>query len=93
MLPRGQQLSQQGESEEFIACWQQSMQAVGPTLALKFRVDVTRSPRQGYQWHHKSTNVLHFFLLNTDNQIWYFITSVNLQKQNNSNTVTSRKLS
>ena len=29
-----------------------------PTLALKPRGDVTRSPKQGYQWSHKRTCVL-----------------------------------
>ena len=35
-----------------------------PTLALKPRGDVTRSPKQGYQWPHKWTCVLqNFFFL------------------------------
>ena len=32
-----------------------------PPLALKPRGDVTRSPKQGYQWPHKKTHVLQFF--------------------------------
>ena len=32
-----------------------------PTLALKPRGDVTRSPKQGYQWPHKWTCVQHKF--------------------------------
>ena len=31
----------------------ESTQARGSTLALKSRVDITRSPKQGYQWPHK----------------------------------------
>ena len=34
------------------------MQARKSTLALKSRADVTRSPKQGYQWPHKRTDVL-----------------------------------
>ena len=33
-----------------------------PTLALKPRGDITRSPRQGYQWPHKSACVYHIIL-------------------------------
>ena len=32
---------------------QQSMQARESTLALKPREDITRSPKQGYQWRQK----------------------------------------
>ena len=31
----------------------QSLNKAEPTLALKPRGDVTRSPKQGYQWPHK----------------------------------------
>ena len=33
------------------------------TLALNHRGNVTRSPEQWYQYLHKSTYVLHFFLI------------------------------
>ena len=36
---------------------QQSSNKVEPTLALKPRGDMTRSPKQGYQWPHKWTCV------------------------------------
>ena len=35
----------------------QSLNKAEPTLALKPRGDVTRSPKQGYQWPHKWTCV------------------------------------
>ena len=34
-----------------------------PTLDLKSRGHVTRSPKQGYQWPHKKDFVLQFFFL------------------------------
>ena len=30
-------------------------------MTLEPRADITRGPKQGYQWHHKRTNVLHTF--------------------------------
>ena len=42
-----------GEFEESIACRQWSTQVLGCTLTSKIRADVTRSPKQGYQWSHK----------------------------------------
>ena len=38
------------KSEESIACSQQSTQSEGSKMALKSRADITRSPKQGYQW-------------------------------------------
>ena len=35
----------------------QSSNTAEPTLALKPRGDITRSPKQGYQWPHKWTCV------------------------------------
>ena len=35
-----------------------SMQARESTLLLEHAADVTRSPKQGYQWPHKGTDVL-----------------------------------
>ena len=35
----------------------QSVNKAEPTLALKPRGDITRSPKQGYQWSHKWTRV------------------------------------
>ena len=40
----------------------QSSNKAEPTLALKPRGDVTRSPKQGYQWPHKWTCVQQKFL-------------------------------
>ena len=34
------------------------MQAREPTLAFKLRADVINSPKRGYQWPHKRTDVL-----------------------------------
>ena len=51
-----------GESEESIVCRRGSTQARESTLALKPRADITRSPKQGYQWPHKRTCVLQKFL-------------------------------
>ena len=34
-----------------------------PTLALKLTGDITRSPKQGYQWPHKRTCVHQFIFL------------------------------
>ena len=34
----------------------------GSTLALKPRADVTRNPKQGYQWPHKRIVISNFFL-------------------------------
>ena len=48
-----------GESEKSTVCRWQSMQA----KALKPRTVVTTSPKQGYQWPHKKTNVLQIFFL------------------------------
>ena len=42
-----------GESEESVVCRRGRTQARESTLALKPRADVTRSPKQGYQWPHK----------------------------------------
>ena len=42
-----------GESEESVVHRRGSMQVRESTLALKPRADVTRSPKQGYQWPHK----------------------------------------
>ena len=42
-----------GDSEESVVCKGWSMQVRESTLALKPRVDVTRIPKQGYQWPHK----------------------------------------
>ena len=42
-----------GESEESVVRRRGSTQARESTLALKPRDDVTRSPKQGYQWPHK----------------------------------------
>ena len=39
-----------GESEESIG--RQSLQMRGSTVAFKPRADVTRSPKQGFQWPH-----------------------------------------
>ena len=39
----------------------QSSNKAEPTLALKPRGDITRSPRQGYQWPQKWTCVQHKF--------------------------------
>ena len=33
------------------------------TLALKLRADITRSPRQGYQWPQKRSDVIHSLFL------------------------------
>ena len=40
-----------------------SLNKAEPTLALKPRGDVTRSPKQGYQWPHKWTCVQQNFFL------------------------------
>ena len=40
-----------------MVCRQESMQVIS-ILALKARADVTRSPKEGYQWPHKRTYVL-----------------------------------
>ena len=48
---RGQQVSHQRWISG-IARRQDSMQAIS-TLALKPRADITRSPKQGYQWPHE----------------------------------------
>ena len=51
-LPRGQQVSH----EKWIwgiCCTQATKQARESTVALKPRADITRSPKQGYQWPHK----------------------------------------
>ena len=45
---------------------QQSSNKAAPTLALKPRGDVTRSPKQGYQWPQKWTCVLQKFLKKTN---------------------------
>ena len=50
-LPRGQQVSHQRWIWG-IARRQESMQ-VSPPWLLKPRADITRSPKQGYQWPHK----------------------------------------
>ena len=42
-----------GESEESVVRRQGSTQARESTLALKPKADVTRSPKQGYQWPHE----------------------------------------
>ena len=42
-----------GESEESVVHRRGSTQARESTLALKLRADVTRSPKQGYQWPHE----------------------------------------
>ena len=42
-----------GECEKQIAHRQRSTQLREYTLALKHKADVTRSPKQGYQWPHK----------------------------------------
>ena len=41
-----------------------------PTLALKPRGDVTRSPKQGYQWPHKRTHVLQNFKKKKKKNVW-----------------------
>ena len=38
------------------------MQVRESTLTLKPRADITRSPKHGYKWPHKRTDVLQFFL-------------------------------
>ena len=43
-----------GESEGSVVHRRGSMQARESTLALKPRADVTRSPKQGYQWPHET---------------------------------------
>ena len=47
-----------GKSEESVACRQGSTQVRESTLALKLRAEITRSPKEGYQWPHKRTDVL-----------------------------------
>ena len=51
-----------GESEESVVHRQGSTHVRESTLALKRRADITRSPKQGYQWPHKKdlcpTNIL-----------------------------------
>ena len=47
-----------GKSEESVACRQGSTQVRESTLALKLRADITSSPKEGYQWPHKRTDVL-----------------------------------
>ena len=42
-----------------------SMTKAEPTLALKSRGDVTRSPKEGYQWPHKWTCFQQFFFKKT----------------------------
>ena len=42
-----------GESEESVVYRQENIQARESNLILKPREDVTRSPKQGYQWPHK----------------------------------------
>ena len=43
---------------EHISCMPpQSLNRAEPTLALKPRADITRSPKQGYQWPQKWTCV------------------------------------
>ena len=42
-------------------CLHKSSNKAEPTLALKPRGDVTRSPKQGYQWPQKWTHVLQKF--------------------------------
>ena len=61
-LPRGRQVSHQRWIWR-IHCMQVRMHASeGSTLALKPGADITRSPKQGYQWPTKRTHVLQFFL-------------------------------
>ena len=54
-------VTQKGESGDSIACKWQSSQARGSTPALKPRADVTRSPKQGYQWPHNRTDIVQKF--------------------------------
>ena len=54
---------------ERISCMPpQSLNKAEPTLALKPRGDVTRSPKQGYQWPHKWTCVQQNFFLKKKNK-------------------------
>ena len=45
-----------GKSEDHYK--QESTQARNPSFALKPRTDITRNPKQGYQWSYKRTCVL-----------------------------------
>ena len=50
-----------GESQEMYITHLPSANKAKPTLALKPRGDIIRSPKQGYQWPHKWTCVQQFF--------------------------------
>ena len=52
-LPRGQQVSHQRRIWGINCTEARKHESKGSTLALKPRVDATRSPKQGYQWLHK----------------------------------------
>ena len=58
-LPRGRQVShQRWISGNVYHVRLRQVRIRLPTLTLKPRGDVTRSPKQGYQWPHKRTHVL-----------------------------------
>ena len=52
-LPRGQQVSHQRWISVICCVQARKHTSEGSTLALKPRGDITRSPKQGYQWPHK----------------------------------------
>ena len=57
--PRGQQVSHQ---REHVTCIPPSSVNKAASPALKPGGDITRSPKQGYQWALKRTDVLQQFL-------------------------------
>ena len=57
---------------ECISCMPpQSLNKAEPILALKPRGDVTRSPKQGYQWPHKWTCVQQNFFKKNQKTIYF----------------------
>ena len=50
-----------------------SLNKAEPTLALKPRGDVTRSPKQGYQWPHQWTCVQQKFFIKKKKNIYIYI--------------------
>ena len=87
-LPRGQQVWPQRWIWGFR---QWSMKARGSTLALKPRAEVTRSPKQGYQWPHKTDwyPPKKFFIKVHGAGVWNALTAPNRLPEHKDNTKTS----